>query len=146
MNKDLMKPMGKEYSPEKRKQFLKDNCDACEDFTYFKNFSPEEVQGHKEELANVEMQIQDINDEKKEVVQGFNERLKPLEATKKEMIDNIRLKGESVKEVCYKFVRHEDRTTLYYNADGDCVGCRPCTAAELQSTIQQTLRATGTEG
>lgn len=123
---------------------MKDNCDACENYPYFKKFTPEEVQGHKEELANVEMEISDITEEKKSVMKAFGDRLKPLEDVKKEMISNIRLKGTSVSEICYKFVNQDERITLYYNEEGECVGCRPCTADEMQVTINNALRKTGT--
>lgn len=47
-----VKPMGKEYTdPEQRKRFLKDNSDAVVEKSYMKNFTPEQLQGFKEDLA-----------------------------------------------------------------------------------------------
>lgn len=52
------KSLGKEYTNKiERVAFLKDNCDACENKGYMKPYTPEELQGHKENLANVNNKI-----------------------------------------------------------------------------------------
>ena len=145
MSKQI-KPIGKEYTdPEQRKRFLKDNCDAVVEKSYMKSFTAEELQGHKEGLAECCMEINDIESELMEVKADFKQRLKPLQERKCELLRNIRSKAELTTELCYKFVNQDERMTYFYNSEGDCIEARQCTADEMQKTIFQTLK-TGTEG
>ena len=130
------KTMGKEYSdPVKRKRYLEDNAEGVEKKGYMKAYSPEELQGHKEELANTMIQISEIEAELAFAKESFKARLKPLQEKRNQMLSNIKAKSEYVTEDCYKFVDREARITEYYNADGDLVEMRPSTADELQLNI-----------
>ncbi len=104
-----------------------------------KSYSPEELQQHKENLANLSIQIQDIEEELKAAKEHYKEMLKPLKEDRKEMVDNIKQKAEMVKEQCYAFVDRDTRRTAYYNSDGDLVEERPSTADELQPTLFHTM-------
>lgn len=104
-----------------------------------KPFTPEQLQGHKEELANTAIEINDIEAEAKAVADDFKKQLKPLKERRNQMIENIRAKAKLVTEVCYCFVNHEERMTYFYNENGDCIEARPCTADELQKTMFQQM-------
>ena len=131
-------------NPIQREAFLKDNCDACEQKGYMKPYTPEELQGHKEKLANVSIEIAEIEAEKKQVEADFKERLKPLKESRAIMVFNIKSKAEYVNEVCYRFTDQETKETGYYNKEGILVECRPATADELQPNIFSMVRKTGT--
>ena len=131
-------------NPIQREAFLKDNCDACEQKGYMKPYTPEELQGHKEKLANVSSEIAEIEAEKKQVEADFKGRLKPLKESRAIMVSNIKSKAEYVNEVCYRFTDQETKETGYYNKDGILVECRPATADELQPNIFSMVRKTGT--
>lgn len=131
-------------NPIQREAFLKDNCDACEQKGYMKPYTPEELQGHKEKLANVSIEIAEIEAEKKQVEADFKGRLKPLKESRAIMVSNIKPKAEYVNEVCYRFTDQETKETGYYNKDGILVECRPATADELQPNIFSMVRKTGT--
>ena len=130
--------------PIQREAFLKDNCDACEQKGYMKPYTPEELQGHKEKLANVSIEIAEIEAEKKQVEADFKGRLKPLKESRAIMVSNIKSKAEYVNEVCYRFTDQETKETGYYNKEGILVECRPATADELQPNIFSMVRKTGT--
>lgn len=144
----MEKELGQEYAnPIQREAFLKDNCDACEQKGYMKPYSPEELQGHKEKLANVSIEISEIEAEMKQVAAEYKGRLKPLKEARAMMVSNIKSKAEYVNEVCYRFTDQEARETGYYNRDGKLVECRPATADEMQPAIFAILRTakTGTD-
>ena len=144
----MMQGLGKEYAdPEQRKRFLKDNADSVVEKTYMKPFTPEQLQGCKEDLANTAIEISDIESEAKAIADDFKQKLKPLKERRNSMIESIRAKAELVTEVCYCFVNQEERTTYFYNAEGDCIEARPCTADELQKTVFEPMRLakTGTD-
>ena len=133
------KTMGKDIAnPIQREQFIKDNADACENKGYMKAYTPEELQGHKEKLANVSIEISEIENEIKEIKKEYAERLKPLKEAREKMVSNIKAKSEYVNEVCYRFTDREEKQTCYYNANGDLVELRPATAEELQPTLFMT--------
>ena len=141
----MERKLGQEYKNlAQREAFLKDNCDACEQKGYMKPYTPEELQGHKEKLANVSIEIAEIEAEKKQVEADFKGRLKPLKESRAIMVSNIKSKAEYVNEVCYRFTDQETKETGYYNKEGILVECRPATADELQPNIFSMVRKTGT--
>ena len=65
----MEKELGQEYkNPIQREAFLKDNCDGCEQKGYMKPYSPEELQGHKENLANVSIEIEELENKNINVI------------------------------------------------------------------------------
>lgn len=141
----MERELGQEYKNlAQREAFLKDNCDACEQKGYMKPYTSEELQGHKEELANVSIEIAEIEAEKKQVEADFKGRLKLLKESRAIMVFNIKSKAEYVNEVCYRFTDQETKETGYYNKEGILVECRPATADELQPNIFSVVRKTGT--
>jgi len=136
--------LGKEYSNRaQREAFLKDNCEKVEEKGYMKAFTPEQLQGYKENLAELCITIEKVEDEKKESSRYFKEQLDPMTKQRSKMVRDIRQKAEYVREVCYKFIDMEEKQTGYYNADGDLIELRPATADELQPTLFS-LHKTGT--
>ncbi len=141
----MEKQLGHEYQNlAQREAFLKDNCDACEQKGYMKPYTMQELQGHKEKLANVSIEIAEIEAEKKRIESDFKGRLKPLKESRAIMVSNIKSKAEYVNEVCYRFTDQETKETGYYNKEGILVECRPATADELQPNIFSMARKTGT--
>lgn len=138
-------------NPIARQQFLADNCDAVVDKGYMKPYTPEELQGHKENLANVSIEISEIEAEMKQAQAEFKGRLKPLKEQRTNMVANIRAKAEYVTEKCFRFTDQQAKMTGFYNQDGELIESRPATADELQPTIFAALRhgnvptATGTD-
>lgn len=141
----LDKELGKDIAIEERKQFLEDNCDAVEKVTYSRQFSPEELALQREMLTDSSIKIADIEEEKKGVMDGFKERLKPLQEQKEQAIKALRDKSQTVTEDCYKFLDEETKMVGFYNKEGNLVNSRPAFQKELQRTIQMELRKTGTE-
>lgn len=127
-----------------RIEFLESNCDAVEEKGYMKHFTPEQLAEMKDELASVTIEMNDIEEAKKEVLAEFNERLKPFKEEQKVLLNNIKNKAEFVTEKCYKFIDKENRIVGFYNEEGDLIESRPAYSKELQGTIFQ-MRRTGTE-
>lgn len=105
-----------------------------------KPFTPEQLQGHKEKLANVSIEISDIEMEQKEANAEYKSRLKPLKESRDEMVSNIKAKSKYVKEVCYKFTDQKEKETEYYNNEGDLIESRPATADEMQPSLFAPMR------
>lgn len=141
----MQKHLGTEIAnKEQRISFLKDNCDSIEDKSYMKRFAPEQLSIMKDELSTTAIKINDIEQEKKAIMDEFKDKLKPLEEEKKRLLTGLKNKAENVTERCFKFIDMEDREVGYYSQDGDLIESRPAYADELQVNIFQMAR-TGTE-
>jgi len=140
----LDRELGKDIALEERASFLEDNCDAVEEVTYSRAFEPEELALKREQLTDASIKIADIEEEKKEVMDGFKERLKPLQGQKSEAIKSLRDKSQTVTEKCYKFLDEETKMVGFYNKEGNLVSSRPAFQKELQKTILMDIRKNGT--
>lgn len=140
----LDRELGKDIAIEEREQFLEDNCDAVEDVTYSRAFAPEELALKREQLTDSSIKIADIEEEKKEVMDGFKERMKPLQEQKADAIKALRDKSQTVTEKCYKFLDEDTKMVGFYNKEGNLVSSRPAFQRELQKTIQMDIRKNGT--
>ncbi len=140
----LDRELGKDIALEEREQFLEDNCDAVEDVTYSRAYTPEELALKREELTDASIRVADIEEEKKEAMNDFKRRLEPLNTQKAEAIRALREKSHTITEKCYKFIDEETKMVGFYNKEGNLVNSRPVFKQELQKTIYMETRKTGT--
>ena len=140
----LDRELGKDIAIEERSQFLEDNCDAVEDVTYSRAFAPEELALKREMLTDASIEIADIEEQKKKVMDEFKKRLEPLNVVKSDAIKALREKSQTVTEKCYKFLDEETKMVGFYNKEGNLVNSRPAFQKELEKTIHMELRRTGT--
>jgi len=142
----MKRELGKDIQQgEARRQFLADNADAVEKKEYMRHYTPEELLKLKEGLSETCISINDIEEELKEVKKEYKDRLEPLIARKKEALEGLKKKAELVEEDCYKFIDTEAREVGYYNQNGDLIESRPAYSEELQTTMFQVIRNTGTD-
>jgi len=120
---------------EKRAQMLSDNAESIEEIGYMKSFTEEEILLMKDDLAEVSIDINEIEIEKKDVAAEFKHRLEPLTDQKKDILTKIKNKAEFVKEECYKFIDYEDQMVTYYNKSGHVVESRRMRPDEKQLKI-----------
>lgn len=107
---------------------------------------PEELAQKKETLAEVSITINDVELEKKEAMESFKERLKPLNEEKQELLDHIKRGSEFVaNEECAKFLYHKEKMAGFYNKLGELVYSRPIMPQEMQKTIFSINSKTGTD-
>ena len=138
--------LAQDISEQDRWQFLQDNADAVEKIGYTHRFTPEELAQKKESLAEVSIQINDIETEKKEVMDDFKERLKPLNEEKAVLFVFFFCGSEfRADEECAKILYHDERMAGFYNRLGELVYSRPIMPQEMQKTIFNINRKTGTE-
>lgn len=125
-------------------QFLRDNCDGAEPVGYTRQFTPDEMDAMKDNLAEVSIDLNDLDIEKKELVKEFKDKMKPLDKTRKVLLENIRKKSEYINAECFKFIDHEDSIVGFYDGAGSLVSQRRIKPDERQ-TKMFTLEKTGTE-
>lgn len=131
-------------SPQERLQMIQDNCDQVEKQSYMKQFTHEEIRLMKDRLAEVSIDLSEIDSEKQEIVDKFKQKAKPLKTELSGLLGNIKQKAIAVNEDCYKFIDHQEGSVGYYSASGDLVFERPIYHAESQKTIFP-IQRTGSE-
>lgn len=139
------KVLGQEYNGKDRVFFLRDNCDAVEDLGYTKALPNEEIEALKDRLVENNIQLRDVRADKKAANKEFNDQIKQLEESNDEVTGKLKAKSEFVTEPCFKFVDENAREVGYYNNEGLLVYSRPARPEELQKTMFQALRKTGTD-
>jgi len=130
------KVLGQGYKGVELEQFLRDNCEKREELGYMKRFTPEEIAEMKDQLATVSIEINDIEEEKKEAMSAFKDQLKPLTEHKTNLLGHIKKKAEFVTEDCFKFSDHTESMVGFYNSEGILVEARPMRPDEFQATIK----------
>lgn len=141
--------LGKELFKDKgaviRRQMLEDNCAAVEKITYPYQYSDEEMEEKKTSLANFDIEISELEAEKKAVQDRIKEKMKPIVKSRGKLIEEIKRQYEDVTDDCFKFIDRNKGMAYYYNGNGDCVMERPVGKQELQKTIYEETAATGTD-
>ena len=131
----------------RRRIFLQDNADEVVKKTYMRSYTVPELQGKKEDLASIEIEISEIEQYKLDVLADIKSRIKPLYEQKVRLVGNIKAKAELVTEECYRITDQKAGETGFYNGNGDLIECRQATADELQGNLfkQPVFKKTGTD-
>jgi hypothetical protein len=72
------KPLFQDVPEDRRVLMLSDNAESIEEIGYMKPFTEEEILFMKDDLAEVSIDINEIEIEKKEVAAEFKHKLEPL--------------------------------------------------------------------
>lgn len=137
----MKKVLGEDITDlDERKNFIIDNADKVEELDYHKSFSSEEMDLKKTEFANKSIRIAELEEMIKNYKDDINLELKPLREEAQKLREDLKAKGQMVKEKCYAIIDQEEKMTGYYNAEGELVMQRPATRDELQKTIFTELR------
>lgn len=132
----LEKQLGAHLPEKERIQMLRDNADkVMSDYGYTKRFTPEQLVRMKETLSDISIEVNDLEEQKKEAMAGFKDRIKPVITARKQLLKNLKTKSEFVNEECYKMVDHEEGRVGFYNKDGELVDSRNIYPEERQATI-----------
>lgn len=134
----------KNENPEIREKMLKDNCDQIVQDSYMKRLTPEELTSMKDSLSGIAIAINDLEEEKKELVAEIKTRLDPLKDEMRDKLTIIKNKAVLYKGDLFKFIDPKERMVGFYDSEGDLISSRTAMADELQGTFMQVLRGTGT--
>jgi hypothetical protein len=131
-------------SASERKRILQDTCVRAEEFTYSKQFTPEELTHKKDELAQQDIKLERLEVEKKEVTTDYNTRIKVLKEDRSKTLNGVRTGVEEVTEQVYLLDDQESKKMGYYNSKGELVYERPMMPEERQLRIVDKEKLTGT--
>lgn len=129
---------------EEREQILRDSCDQILERSYTRKFDQAQMDRKRAEVADVLIQINELDEELAAIKADFKGRIKPLQERLGMIRDEIKAGGEWVKTDCFRFTDPETGTTAIYSPEGYKLEERKITPEERQRTTLQILRKTGT--
>jgi hypothetical protein len=140
--KNQKKEEVKTFSQQEQEQILKDNCESTEMFNYSKPYNDEEMVVIKDRYSQNGIEIQKIEEEKKQVIDEFKARLKPLEMEKNELLESVKHKAKLVSETVYLIADQELGNMDYTNSEGTVVYSRKLMPNEKQVRMELVHKGT----
>lgn len=138
----MKKRLFENYSKSERIQALKDNAEKMEDFSYFREYEPEELDLLKDYYFQDASELQKHEEVLSAAKAEFKLNADPLKARMKETFTGIRIKGRTVTEKVFLLADHDANMMEYYNEAGDMIHSRRMLPDERQLRIK--MSATGT--
>jgi hypothetical protein len=130
------------YSKSERIQALKDNAEKSEEFSYFREYEPEELDLLKDQYFQEASELQKHEEKYNAAKADFKLNADPIKAKMKESFTGIRIKGRTVTEQVYLLADHENNMMEYYNEAGVMIHSRRMLPDEKQLRIKMSVTGT----
>lgn len=105
------------------------------DHGYSRPVSEERLIELRHQLTELDLETRRVEEEKKEVVQSFAAKIKPLKKKSESLMDDIETKMEHVKDTVYEVFNYETGLVGQYDSSGALLGERTLRDEEKQLTI-----------
>lgn len=130
-----------EWPPSERKEWLKANADRTErDVTTYKQLNPNQIDDLEGKIAKQSVELSKIENEKKEVMAHFKDRIDPVKTGLKEFIRTLRTGQEEVTTDIFYIADYDNGRMIGYAPDGVEVENRRLREDEMQSSIHSIKR------
>lgn len=130
---------------EQRAQFLRDSCDKIIEKCYTKKFEQHETNAKRAELANVSIQIADLEQQLAEIRADYKGRIKPLVERLGKIRDELKSGGEWVTGECYQFIDADEGKVGLYTPNGYKIEEREIRPEERTRTVFQAIRSNNSD-
>ena len=127
-------------SPEERLDSLRQSADQVVNHSYTKPYTEEQIAKKRTELAELCIQISDLERELAAQKAHYKALISPLEDDREDCVSDLRAGGEWVTEECFVYIHHNMGKAGLYNKDGILLKEMDITPEMSQATIFQALR------
>lgn len=134
-----------ELPAEERAKALADNCFAQEEKIVPRYFSPEQVDGLKNELSTFSIELRDKRIKLDEVSKPIKADIKGLELEVAERVKKLKTRCTEDEETIYMMDDQAAGMMLEYDKFGEFLGSRKLLPSERQTSIVREI-GTGTNG
>lgn len=131
----MSKTMFHDVPPEERGRLLADNCYSRDDMSYMKTLTPEELDIKRETLAENMINLYGLEEELKEIKEGFKDRMDPIKESNREICEAVKTGKEEVKGVLYHFTDHVESVMNTFDERGEFVQSRRLKPEEKQAKL-----------
>lgn len=111
-------------------------CYGIEEKDYTKSLSEPELALKERELGQTGIKVKQLEDDKKEVVERFKEKLSVPKETYSKLLDTIKYKSERKHGKLYLVDDQENGTMYFFDATGMCVESRSLQPGEKQTRLK----------
>ena len=129
---------------QQRKDTLESMCYNMTEGKYTKQLNDEELAEKKSTLAEISIQIAEIEEEKKDAMKEFKTRLEVPTTVKVELLGAIKHKSEYREGILFHIDDQETGMMYIFDDNAECVDIRPLRREEKQ--IKMKSLNTGTDG
>jgi len=131
--------MSKIFMPEiplaDRKILLQNNADKVEETTYLKPLTPEDLDIRREQLTDNAIELNDLEEEKKESMAGFKSRMDPLIKQNKGFLREIKTRQAEVDGILYHMANHDEGMMETFDETGELIASRRLRPEEKQQKL-----------
>lgn len=128
---------GENLSPAQIKDNLVGMALGTKEMSFLKQLTKEELDLEKDNLAQVAIRQAALEEEKKAVMDQFNDKAKKLKLHFVETLNAIKTGGTMVEEVVYMVPDYETRMMNMFDENANLVQSRPMTADERQRDLSR---------
>lgn len=114
---------------------LRDNADKVEQTTYQKPLTVEDLDVKREQLTENCIALSEFEDEKKEAMAVFKEKMDPLSKQNKLLLTQIKTKQETVEGTLFHHADHDKNVMNTYDEQGEFVSSRRLRPEEKQARL-----------
>lgn len=133
-----------EVSADQRKLILEQNADSVEQTTYLKPLTEDEILGKKDILTDNSIRLFDIEEDKKEAMKVYKDKIDPLKKENNLLLSEIRTGQAKVAGILYHMANHDEGYMETYDENGELIQSRKLRPDEKQKTILYSVGKTGT--
>jgi len=127
------------------KDHLESIADRVEKYSYMRQFTPDELEDMRVQLADKSIELKGYREELKKLSESVKVKMKPVDSEVNRLLNNLHMKAESITEDCFVELDQDTGAAIYYSKEsGEEVGRRALFANERQTTIFTALRKEGT--
>lgn len=127
--------------PAERVRFLEDNCDrVLKNYPYIRRLSEDELQNLAVEMGENAVQIEVIEDRKREVMAEFKAEMDPFKDRNKVILKSLRSRVEEERGTVYEFRDFDDGKVYVFNNRGEKIESRRLRPDERQGSIMRQIR------
>lgn len=130
----------KQFMPEladskERLMCMQESAAKVEQTTYQKVLSPDELAARREDLADDCIKLNTLEDELKEIKDGYTAKMKPLKEANKIRLTEIKTKQSTTDGTLYHIPDHASSMMETYDVEGMLVSSRRLRPEEKQGNV-----------
>ena len=130
-----MKQFMPDVSARERLNILEQNADGVEETTYQKPLTEEAMVEKKDVLTKNSIDLYDLDEQKKDAVKVFKEKIDPLRKINNKLLSEIRTGQETVTGKIFHLANFDDGMMETYDAEGFLIGSRRLKPNEKQGNL-----------
>lgn len=130
-----MKQFMPDVKPAERLNILQQNADLVEQTTYQKPLTEEVLAEKKDTLTDNSIKLFDLEEEKKEAVKIYKDKIDPLKKQNSKLLSEIRTGQETVEGTLFHMANFDDGMMETYDNEGFMIGSRRLKPNEKQGNL-----------